>query len=134
MDKAASHKLVDVLDELVTQEAATSQAHDEEPPAANANPDEFATQRPRRDPMQTLAGCERIVVVGRTGSGRTTLARHLATVLGGPHVELDALYFGPQFSTAPLALLRERTSAALAGDRWMIDGNKPAWACLNQGL
>jgi len=110
----------------MTQEAATSQAHDGEPPAANANPDEFATQRPRRDPTQTLAGCERIVVVGRTGSGKTTFARQLATVLQVPHVELDSLYFGPQFSTAPLALLRERTTAAIAGDRWVTDGNKRA--------
>jgi energy-coupling factor transporter ATP-binding protein EcfA2 len=76
--------------------------------------------------MQTLAGCERIVVVGRTGSGKTTLARELAQVLQVPHVELDSLYFGPQFSTAPLALLRERTSAAIAGDRWVTDGNKRA--------
>jgi hypothetical protein len=76
--------------------------------------------------MRTLAGCERIVVVGRTGSGKTTLARELAPTLGVPHVELDSLYFGPDFSTAPLELLRERTTAALAGDRWVTDGNKRA--------
>ena len=78
------------------------------------------------NPTQTLAGCERIVVVGRTGSGKTTLARQLAAALEVPHVELDSLYFGPEFSTAPLAVLRERTSAALAGNRWVTDGNKRA--------
>jgi hypothetical protein len=41
-------------------------------------------------------------------------------------VELDSLYFGPEFSTAPLPLLRERASAAVAGDRWITDGNKRA--------
>jgi hypothetical protein len=41
-------------------------------------------------------------------------------------VELDALYFGPKFSTVPLSVLRERTSAAIAGDRWVTDGNKSA--------
>jgi energy-coupling factor transporter ATP-binding protein EcfA2 len=76
--------------------------------------------------MRTLAGCERIVVVGRTGSGKTTLARELASALEVPHVELDSLYFGPEFSTAPLALLRERTIAAISGDRWVTDGNKRA--------
>jgi energy-coupling factor transporter ATP-binding protein EcfA2 len=96
------------------------------PPNANVKPDAFATQRRRHDPTQTMAGCDRIVVVGRTGSGKTTLARQLAAVLHVPHVELDSLYFGPHFSTAPLALLRERTTAALAGNRWVTDGNKRA--------
>ena len=82
--------------------------------------------RPPRDPVHTLAGCERIVVVGRTGSGKTTFARELAAALRVPHVELDSLYFGPDFSRAPLPVLRERTSAAIAGDRWVTDGNKRA--------
>ncbi|MCV0402661.1 MAG: adenylate kinase [Chloroflexi bacterium] len=80
----------------------------------------------QRDPMWSLEGCERIVIVGRTGSGKTTLARKLAESRGVPHVELDSLYFGPEFSTAPLEVLRERTTAALAGDRWVTDGNKRA--------
>jgi energy-coupling factor transporter ATP-binding protein EcfA2 len=80
----------------------------------------------RRDPASTLAGCERIVIIGRTGSGKTTLARQLAAALGVPHVELDSLYFGPDFSTAPLDLLRERTRLAIAGERWVTDGNKKA--------
>jgi len=79
-----------------------------------------------RDPLHTLAGCERILVLGRTGSGKTTLARELAAALGVPHVELDALYFGPDLSTVPLPVLRERTAAAIAGERWVTDGNKRA--------
>lgn len=89
--------------------------------------DEESTTMPtQRDPGNTLRGCQRIVVLGRTGSGKTTLARELAAAIGVPHVELDALYFGPDFSTVPLSVLRERTSAAIAGDRWVTDGNKSA--------
>jgi adenylate kinase family enzyme len=77
-------------------------------------------------PARSLSGCNRILVLGRTGSGKTTLARQLAAALGAPHIELDALYFGPQFSTAPLWLLRERVSAAVSADRWVTDGNKSA--------
>src|SRR3954452_7861762 len=79
-----------------------------------------------RDPLHTLAGCERILILGRTGSGKTTLARELAAAIGVPHVELDALYFGPGFSTVPLPVLRERVSAAVSADRWVTDGNKSA--------
>jgi hypothetical protein len=80
----------------------------------------------RRNPAEKLHGCRRILILGRTGSGKTTLARQLARALDVPHVELDALYFGPDFSTAPLSVLRDRTRAAIAGDRWVTDGNKSA--------
>jgi hypothetical protein len=95
--------------------------------ATRASADRSGTnQQQQRDPLNSLTGCERILILGRTGSGKTTLARELAAVLDMPHVELDSLYFGPDFSTAPLSLLRERTSAAIAGDRWVTDGNKRA--------
>jgi hypothetical protein len=80
----------------------------------------------RRDPATSLDACERIVVIGRTGSGKTTLAREIASALGVPHVELDSLYFGPNFSTVPDSVLRDRVTAAIAGDRWVTDGNKRA--------
>src|SRR4051794_25079259 len=79
-----------------------------------------------RDPLNTLAGCERILVLGRTGSGKTTLARDLAGALGVTHVELDSLYFRPDLTTTPRSVVREKTSAAIAGDRWVTDGNKRA--------
>jgi predicted kinase len=80
----------------------------------------------QRDPARSLRGCQRILVLGRTGSGKTTLARELAAAIDVQHVELDALYFGPGFSTVPLPVLRERTTAAIAGERWVTDGNKSA--------
>ncbi len=87
-----------------------------------------ATEAPAatRDPARSLAGCERILILGGTGSGKTTLAEALAASVGVPHVELDSLYFGPQFSTAPLDVLRERTREAVAAERWVTDGNKKA--------
>ncbi len=43
----------------------------------------------------------RVVVAGSSGSGKTTLARRIAAVLGIPHVEIDALYHGPDWTPRP---------------------------------
>ena len=101
-------------------------AADAQAGTASRSGDRSAITRPHRDPANTLSGCDRILILGRTGSGKTTLARELAAAVHVPHIELDSLYFGPNFSTVPLPLLRERTSAAIAGEHWVIDGNKRA--------
>lgn len=68
----------------------------------------------------------RFAVVGITGSGKTTLARRIAEVLGIPHVELDALHWGPEWTEVPLEVFRQRTNWALAGESWVVDGNYSA--------
>lgn len=110
----------------MTQGGIGQNAIDGETPAARHLDNKSTMMPTRRDPANTLYGCQRILILGRTGSGKTTLARELAAAIGVPHVELDALYFGRDFSTVPLSVLRERTSAAIAGDRWVTDGNKSA--------
>src|SRR5213594_2068303 len=67
--------------------------------------------------------CQRIAVVGTTGAGKTTLARQLAQRLGLRHVELDALYWEPNWTSATTGVFRERTAQALSGDSWVVDGN-----------
>jgi adenylate kinase family enzyme len=104
----------------------TRQEDEAQSPTARHLDDKATTMPAQRDPANSLRGCQRILILGRTGSGKTTLARELAATLGVPHVELDSLYFGPDFSTASLSVLRERTTAAIAGDRWVTDGNKSA--------
>ena len=66
---------------------------------------------------------QRVIVIGVTGSGKTTLARQIAARLGGPHVELDALHWDPDWQEAPDEVFRARVTAALAPERWAADGN-----------
>ncbi|MCC7358261.1 MAG: hypothetical protein IT317_02220 [Anaerolineales bacterium] len=66
---------------------------------------------------------QRVAVVGVTGSGKTTLAAETARRLGVPHVELDALSWGPNWTPEPREVVRARAAAALAGDDWVTDGN-----------
>jgi len=72
--------------------------------------------------MTTQCG-QRISVVGTSGSGKTTTATQIAQRLGIPHVELDALHWGPNWTPAPLDVFRERTAQALSDDAWAVDGN-----------
>jgi adenylate kinase family enzyme len=68
----------------------------------------------------------RLVVVGTSGSGKTTMAAQLARLLGVDHVELDALQHGPNWEQASEEQLRARAAAATRGDRWVVDGNYSA--------
>lgn len=65
----------------------------------------------------------RVVVVGTTGSGKTTMARRIAERLRLPHVELDALHWEPHWTEAPREVFRARVDAALRGEAWVVDGN-----------
>ncbi|MFK0238563.1 P-loop NTPase family protein [Streptomyces vinaceus] len=63
---------------------------------------------------------QRILVVGVTGAGKSTLARALSGRLGLPYHEMDALYFeGPGWATN--GSFSEDVSALTAGPRWIID-------------
>jgi adenylate kinase family enzyme len=66
----------------------------------------------------------RVVVVGTSGSGKTTFARRLATTVGSPCIELDALYWGPAWT--PRGEFQQDVHAAVAQSRWVIDGNYSA--------
>ncbi len=65
----------------------------------------------------------RISVIGTTGSGKTTFAHALAHRLDLPHVELDALHWGPDWTMTPTDEFRARVAAALSAERWVTDGN-----------
>jgi adenylate kinase family enzyme len=68
----------------------------------------------------------RFAVVGTSGSGKTTLAGRIAQRLGIAHVELDSLYWGPDWTPIPRLLFRERVTEALNGEAWSTDGNYSA--------
>jgi adenylate kinase family enzyme len=65
----------------------------------------------------------RVSVVGCPGTGKSTLGRQLAGVLGVPFVELDAIFHLPGWQDLPPDEFRAQVGDATAGDGWVVDGN-----------
>lgn len=65
----------------------------------------------------------RILVVGTSCSGKSTLARRLAASRGIPYVELDALFWLPGWTPRPAEAFKTLVAEAVAGESWVMDGN-----------
>ena len=66
---------------------------------------------------------ERINVVGKTGSGKTTLAGAIAARTDIPHIEMDAHFWGPDWTPVPRSQFLTIIQQAVMQPRWVIDGN-----------
>lgn len=72
-----------------------------------------ADQRPMR----------KINVVGTSGSGKSTLGKAIAQHFGYPFIELDALFWRPDWEGTPDAEFFPKVVAALDQECWVLDGN-----------
>jgi adenylate kinase family enzyme len=65
----------------------------------------------------------RIVVVGTTSSGKSTLAEQLAVEQELDFIELDALHWEPNWVEAPVEVFRSRVKRATQAQAWVVAGN-----------
>lgn len=68
----------------------------------------------------------RIIVIGTSGAGKTTLARKIAARLGLPHIELDAINWQPGWRDLDQHDQPEFVrcvAQAIQAERWVADGN-----------
>jgi shikimate kinase len=65
----------------------------------------------------------RIVIVGTTSSGKSTLANRLAKLLHADFIELDALHWEPNWVEAPNEVFRARVETATRSLSWVAAGN-----------
>ncbi len=68
----------------------------------------------------------RVVIGGETCAGKTTFSRALARRIAVPVIELDALFWGPNWTKPAPEEFRSRVAAQIAGDAWVVDGNYTA--------
>ena len=69
---------------------------------------------------------KRYVIVGTSGSGKSTFAQALAQHLGCAHVEMDSLFWGADWESVGQKEFLRRVDAATQGDCWVADGNYTA--------
>ena len=66
---------------------------------------------------------ERLIIIGTSCTGKTTLARQMARILDVPCIELDAIHWKPGWQPRPVNEFRQMVNEVAAGERWVIDGN-----------
>jgi len=66
---------------------------------------------------------KRVIVIGCPGSGKSTVSRTLHNKTGIPLYHLDMMYWNADKTTVEKSVFRERLSAVLEQDEWIIDGN-----------
>ncbi len=78
---------------------------------------------------------QRILVMGSSGSGKSTFARQLSGITGIPVVSIDALFWKPGWVESDRAEFRERLADVTRQPRWIMDGNyTSAWGELRRDV
>jgi len=70
-----------------------------------------------------LERLRRVSVVGTSCSGKTTFANNLAQILNVKHIELDAIYWLPDWVERPNDEFSNLVEKAAADNDWVFDGN-----------
>ena len=65
----------------------------------------------------------KINVVGTSSSGKTTVSKKLSDILSISHIEMDALFWGPNWEPTSPKEFRVKLRSALKVDSWILDGN-----------
>ena len=66
---------------------------------------------------------QRILVMGSSGSGKSTFSRRLSEITGIPIVSIDALFWKPGWVESDRAEFRARLAEVTRQPRWIMDGN-----------
>jgi hypothetical protein len=72
---------------------------------------------------RTVAPMRGVVVLGRGGAGKSTLARRLGAMLELPVVELDKHFWTPDLRPLPKDEWAAVQAGLVAGDGWIMDGD-----------
>ncbi len=66
---------------------------------------------------------KKINVIGTSGSGKSTIAKELSKRLNYPYIEMDAVFWGKNWSEPPDEIFFKNLRQALERESWVLDGN-----------
>lgn len=69
----------------------------------------------------------RVLIIGTTSTGKSTLGAELAERLGVTFVEMDALFWGPDWIQRPKHEFLSAVEDAAARENWVMAGNYTSW-------
>ena len=65
----------------------------------------------------------KINVIGTSGSGKSTLSRQISKSLNIPHIEMDRLFWKPNWKESNDEEFLEKVEKAVSEQSWVLDGN-----------
>jgi len=65
----------------------------------------------------------RMVIIGSSGSGKSSLAREVSRMTGVPVIHLDLMFWRADWKPAPVGEARERFTKVLRGEAWIVEGD-----------
>lgn len=81
-------------------------------------------RRPRRrTEVRSLTDVDRVVILGRGGAGKSTLAVKLSQATGLPVIELDRRFWSEDLSPLSLQAWANVQEPLAAADRWIMEGD-----------
>ena len=70
---------------------------------------------------------KRVVILGRGGAGKSTLARRIGEITQLPVIELDKIFWGRRLVPTPLSEWIAIQESLTAADEWIMDGDLGPW-------
>jgi adenylate kinase family enzyme len=77
---------------------------------------------------------KRIVILGRGGAGKSTLARRLGDITGLPAIELDKIFWRPGLLPTPRAEWIRLQQKLVSEEKWIMDGDLGPYDAVEERL
>lgn len=76
-----------------------------------------------QDQPLLLHSISKINVIGTSGAGKSTFAKKLSSILNASYIEMDKIFWGPNWKWPSDEEFFQKLRNALSEPRWVLDGN-----------